>query len=93
VNVLILSFIHTLLAAAGCHGYFPDSAKCFVPSPAPLDLRGNSQPLVAIPMQQWSKIGKHALCAALAISREIKVVYVAEEDKCDEFRKMASECG
>ena len=37
-----------------------------IKSPGPLDLTGNCEPLVIIPMQQWSKLGKHALCAALA---------------------------
>jgi len=56
-----------------------------IASPTPLDVKGISEPLVVIPMQQWSKIGKHALCAAIALSREIKVLHVAEEDKPDEF--------
>ena len=51
----------------------------------PLDLAGNSQPLVVIPLQQWSKISKHALCAALAISSEVRCLFVTEEDKSEEF--------
>jgi hypothetical protein len=56
-----------------------------IASPSPLDLTGNKKPLVVVPLQQWSKISKHALCAALAISEEVRAVFVSEEDKSDEF--------
>ncbi len=54
-------------------------------SPGPLDVKGISEPLVVIPLQQWSKLSKHAVCAALAISREVTALYVTEENKSDEF--------
>jgi hypothetical protein len=57
-----------------------------IDSPEPLDLTGNQEPLVVVPLQQWSKIAKHALCASLAISREVTCLYVTEEDKPAEFR-------
>ncbi len=53
----------------------------------PLDLTGNKPPLVVVPLQQWSKISKHALCAALAISTEVRGLFVTEEDKSDEICK------
>ncbi len=56
-----------------------------IASPAPLELTGNKPPLVVLPLQQWSKISKHALCAALAISSEVKTLYVTDQDKSDEF--------
>ena len=56
-----------------------------IASSTPLDLRGLSEPLVVIPIQQWSKIGKHALCAGLAITTKVKALHVSEEDKPDEF--------
>ena len=57
-----------------------------IATPTPLDLTGNQEPIVVVPLQQWSKIAKHALCAALAISNEVHGLFVTEEDKSDEFR-------
>ena len=54
-------------------------------SPTPLDVRGIEEPLVVIPLQQWSKLSKQALCTALGISKEITAIHVAEEDKANEF--------
>ncbi|MBV8896838.1 MAG: APC family permease, partial [Acidobacteriaceae bacterium] len=54
-------------------------------SPTPLDLKGNLAPIVVVPLQQWSKVAKHALCAALAISDEVRGVFVMEEDKSDKL--------
>jgi amino acid transporter len=54
-------------------------------SPGPLDLAGNCEPIVIIPVQQWSKLAKHALCAALAISKEITALYVTTEEDSGEF--------
>jgi hypothetical protein len=52
----------------------------------PLDLTDNSQPLVVVPLQQWSKVAKTALCAALAISKDVRGVFVVEEEKSEELR-------
>lgn len=52
-----------------------------IASPGPLDLTGNCEPVVIIPIQFWSKLAKHALCAALAISKEITALYVTTEEE------------
>ncbi len=52
-------------------------------SPGPLDLTGNCEPIVIIPIQYWSKLAKHAMCAALAISKEITALYVTTEEDAD----------
>lgn len=49
----------------------------------PLNLAGNCQPIVVSPIQFWGKLAKHALCTALAISKEITVLYVTTEDEQD----------
>jgi amino acid transporter len=54
-------------------------------SPAPLDACDIAEPLVVIPLQQWSKLSKEALCTGLGLSKEIKAIHVAEEDKANEF--------
>ncbi len=58
-----------------------------IASPEPLQFGDVTEPLVIVPLQQWSKIGKHALCLAFAISKNIRVVFVAEEDCSDELRQ------
>jgi amino acid transporter len=54
-------------------------------SPTPLEIEGLSEPVVVIPLQQWSKLAKHALCIALAMATDVKAVHVAEEDQANEF--------
>ncbi len=58
-----------------------------IDSPGPLDLTGNCEPIVIIPLQYWSKLAKHALCAALSISKEITALYITTEDQDDSFCK------
>jgi amino acid transporter len=59
-----------------------------VETSTPLDLHNNQQPIVVVPLQQWSKIAKHALCAALAISDEVRGVFVIEEERSQELCDM-----
>jgi hypothetical protein len=42
-------------------------------------------PILVITMQRWTRINKQALEAAMGLSREIKVVHVAEEDRSNDF--------
>ncbi len=53
----------------------------------PLDLTGNTQPIIVLPLQRWSKVAKHAICAALAISDDVRGVFViAEESESQDLR-------
>jgi amino acid transporter len=56
-----------------------------VKSIEPLDMSDLHEPVVVIPMPYWSRIGQMALRQAMEISKEIKVLHVAEEDKPDAF--------
>ena len=51
----------------------------------PLDMKGLNEPIVVVPMPYWSHIAQMALRQAMEISKEIKVLHVAEEDKADAF--------
>jgi len=84
--ITVVAIPSILLLTYGIRRHY-EKIQSALASPAPLDLRGNLPPVVAVPMQQWTKMGKNALSAALAISKEIKVLYVTEEDKCDEFHQ------
>ena len=52
---------------------------------SPLDLADSTKPIVVVPLQQWSKIAKDALCTALAISNEVVGVFVVEEDQSEDL--------
>jgi hypothetical protein len=62
---------------------------------SPLELTNLSPPLVVMPVQQWSKLAKRALCAALSVSNDVKALHVVEEDKpdpmCDEWTRYVIE--
>lgn len=61
----------------------------------PLDLTGNSHPIVIVPLQRWSKIAKDALCAGIAISDDVRGVFVFAEDApeglCEQWNHMVVE--
>jgi len=56
-----------------------------VETSAPLDVSNLQPPIVVIPMPYWSLLSQKALRHALEISREIKVLHVAEELLPDKF--------
>lgn len=51
----------------------------------PLSTDKESPPLIVIPIARWSKVAKQALRCAMTLSPDIKVLYVSEEDKPDDF--------
>lgn len=57
----------------------------------PLDTHLPGQPILVITMQTWTRVNEQALRAAMALSRDIRVVHVQEEDKpndfCDKWRE------
>ncbi len=44
-----------------------------------------SPPILVITMQSWTRVNEQALCAAMSIAREIKVVHVSGDEKPDDF--------
>jgi hypothetical protein len=52
----------------------------------PLDLTSNSRPIVIVPLQRWSKVAKDAVCVALAISDDVRAVFVFAEDVPEDLR-------
>jgi amino acid transporter len=51
----------------------------------PLEATNQLQPLMVIPMQAWTRVGKDALHFAMTLSKDIKVLHVTEPEKPDEF--------
>jgi amino acid transporter len=52
-----------------------------IESNTPLNMAKEPQPLLVVVMTGWTRIGKEALRFAMTLSRDIKVLHVAEEDK------------
>jgi amino acid transporter len=52
---------------------------------APLETTNLLQPLIVVTLQSWTRVGKEALHFAMSLSKDIKVVHVAEEGKPNEF--------
>jgi hypothetical protein len=52
----------------------------------PLEPTNLLHPLIVVTLQGWTRIGKEALHFAMTLSKDIRVLHVAEEDKPDEFR-------
>jgi amino acid transporter len=52
-------------------------------------------PILVITMQTWTRVNEQALQAAITLSKDIKVVHVAEEDKqndfCDKWREFVEQ--
>jgi hypothetical protein len=42
-------------------------------------------PILVVTMQSWTRVNKQALRAAMALSREIKVLHVSEDDQPNDF--------
>ena len=51
----------------------------------PLDSRLPDPPILVITIQNWTRVNRQALSASLSLSREIRVIHVAEEGKPDKF--------
>jgi amino acid transporter len=57
----------------------------------PLNLDPQPAPLLVVPMTGWNRVSKDALRFAMALSSDIKVLHIAEEDKPG-FAKLWPEC-
>jgi amino acid transporter len=88
VTVVMIPALLTLMYFVRRHY---DRVRDQVATSTPLDVAHLQQPLVIIPMPYWSRMAKYSLRMALEISREIRVLHVAEEDKPDEFCTMWSQ--
>ena len=51
-----------------------------VATDAPLDLSGNTRPIVVLPLLRWSKLAQSALRTALAISDDVRAVLVLTDE-------------
>ncbi len=54
----------------------------------PLDLTAIKEPLVVIPLQRWSELTRDALCAGLAVSKDVRGLLVSDEQSSDQLRQV-----
>jgi hypothetical protein len=85
--ITLLAIPLLLVTMYGVHGHY-ETVRKQISLSRPLNTQLPDPPILVITMQSWSRINEQALRAAMALSREIKVVHVSEEEKPDDF----SEC-
>ncbi|MBV8071578.1 MAG: APC family permease [Acidobacteriaceae bacterium] len=62
-------------------------------APNPVNTESLTLPIAVIPMPYWSSVGESAMRTALVISKELKVLHVADENATDdEVEKMWNQC-
>ncbi|MFL6448963.1 MAG: APC family permease [Bryobacteraceae bacterium] len=76
-----------LFTMYGVHRHY-EKIRREIETVTPLEAPLPRPPILVVTMQSWTRINKRALRAAMALSNEIKVVHVAEENKPNEFRDM-----
>jgi amino acid transporter len=57
----------------------------------PLEPVNPLHPLIAVTLQNWTRVGKEALRVAMILSNDIRVIHVADTDKPDDFSERWSE--
>lgn len=73
-----------LLTMYAVHKHYEKVRREIVLS-TPLEARLPRPPILVITMQSWTRVNEQALRAAMALSREIKVVHVSEDDAPNDF--------
>ncbi|MCU1292471.1 MAG: amino acid permease-associated region [Bryobacterales bacterium] len=62
-----------------------EKIRCEIDISTPLEPYLPNPPILVVTMQSWTRVNKQALRAAMALSREIKVVHVSEDDRPNDF--------
>jgi hypothetical protein len=58
-----------------------DHVREEISSDTPLSLGSVSEPIVVVPLQQWTVVGKRGLQQALVLSKEVKVLHITSADR------------
>lgn len=58
-----------------------DTVRAEISTDTPLNLSDVSEPIVVVPLQQWTVVGKRGLQMALNLSKEVKVLHIISADK------------
>lgn len=73
-----------LLTMYGVHRHY-EKIHREIETATPLKADLPQPPILVITMQSWTRVNKQALRTAMALSRDINVVHVVEEDKPNDF--------
>jgi hypothetical protein len=82
--ITLIAIPALLFTMYGVHRHY-ETLRREISLSRPLQPNLPSPPILVITMQSWTRVNEQALCAAMSISREIKVVHVSEDEKPDDF--------
>ena len=82
--ITLLAIPALLFTMYGVHRHY-EKIRREIDLETPLEAQLPKSPILVITMQSWTRVNQQALRAAMALSREIKVVHVSEEDKPNDF--------
>ena len=82
--ITLIAIPALLFTMYGVHRHY-EKIRREIDTATPLEAHLPRPPILVITMQSWTRVNKQALRAALALSREIKVVHVSEEEKPNDF--------
>jgi amino acid transporter len=82
--ITLIAIPALLFTMYGVHRHY-ETVRREIDLSRPLRTNLPSPPILVITMQSWTRVNEQALRAAMAISREIKVVHVSEDEKPNDF--------
>jgi amino acid transporter len=82
--ITLIAIPALLFTMYGVHRHY-ETVRREIDLSRPLQTNLPSPPILVITMQSWTRVNEQALRAAMAISREIKVVHVSEDEKPNDF--------
>jgi hypothetical protein len=82
--ITLIAIPALLFTMYGVHKHY-ETVRREIDIARPFEANLPSPPILVITMQSWTRVNEQALRAAMAISREIKVLHVSEDDKPNDF--------
>jgi hypothetical protein len=82
--ITLIAIPALLFTMYGVHRHY-ETLRREIDLSRPLQANLPSPPILVITMQSWTRVNEEALRAAMAMSREIKVVHVSEDEKPNDF--------
>jgi amino acid transporter len=82
--ITLIAIPALLFTMYGVHRHY-ESVRREIDLSRPLKTNLPSSPILVITVQSWTRVNEQALRTAMAISREIKVVHVSEDEKPNDF--------
>jgi amino acid transporter len=87
--VLLVPALVTLMLAVRRHY---DRIEREIAAPGPVNLDHLQQPIVIVPILQWSSVAENAVRLAMTMSQEVEALYVEASDSADSLKRIWSSC-